>query len=251
MFVRTLLLALAATLVLTAGARADDKNKPPPNHKPPPAPPKETPEQKKAIEMAKEAERRRQHAIELAKEAQRRQQHAVDEMNAKLAEAIKQQNKQLQAALFEASLPDLNRKVRQFARDHQGKQVGNGECWTLAADALSAAGARRPGFKGIGVFDFGHKLGPGESPLPGDIIQLTHTKFEHKSTEHHGNKTVTKTHWVTVGNHHTAIVDKVDGKTITYLNQNHNGDKTVGATTINLDERKEGSVEFFRPVPPK
>ena len=50
-----------------------------------------------------------------------------------------------------------------------------------------------------------------------------------------------------MGNHHTAIVAKVKGKTITYLNQNHNGIKTVGATTINLDERKGGTIEFFRP----
>src|SRR5262245_52686265 len=39
----------------------------------------------------------------------------------------------------------LNAKVLQFAQGQMGKQVGNGECWTLAHDALAAAGAKRPG----------------------------------------------------------------------------------------------------------
>src|SRR5688500_5912979 len=33
-------------------------------------------------------------------------------------------------------VPDVNLKVLAFAREHVGQQVGNGECWTLAADAL-------------------------------------------------------------------------------------------------------------------
>ncbi len=147
--------------------------------------------------------------------------------------------------------PDLNLKVLKFALDHRGKQVGNGECWTLAAEALTSAGAARPGFKGVGVFDFGRKLGAGEKPFPGDVVHFDHAKFVHKSVTKTGNKTKTKTSTVSMGGHHTAIVAKVQGKTITYLSQNRNGDKTVGTTTINLDDRKEGTVAFFRPRPAK
>jgi hypothetical protein len=258
MFLRTmprtrLLLAVVASLVLVAGGRADDKHKPPP---PPPAPkqppaPPETPERKLAIELMKQKALQQKLAAELMKKAIAQQNQALNELNARINEANARTAEALKEAAFEASLPELNRKVLQFARDHQGKQVGNGECWTLAAEALTSAGAQRPGYKGVGVFDFGRKLSPGESPLPGDILMFWHTKFEHKSTEHIGNKTKTKTSWVTVGNHHTAIVAKVQGKTITYFNQNHNGIKTVGATTINLDDRKEGTIEYFRPSPAK
>ena len=81
-------------------------------------------------------------------------------------------------------LPDLNQKVLKFAEDHMGQQVGNGECWTLAAEALSSAGAARPGAKGVGVYDFGHKLEAGEGLLPGDVVQFEKAKFNFPALAH-------------------------------------------------------------------
>jgi len=138
----------------------------------------------------------------------------------------------------ERELPELNRKVLKFAEDHLGQQVGNGECWTLAADALTHAGAQRPGAGGVGVLDFGRRLGPGEAILPGDVVQFEKARFVHKT------RTGTSTHTMP---HHTAIISGVKGKTITLLHQNHGGKKTVATASINLDERTEGTVEFFRP----
>jgi len=60
-----------------------------------------------------------------------------------------------------SQVPATNIKVVKFAESHKGKQVGNGECWTLAAEALAAAGAPRPGADGVDVFDFGRKLTEG------------------------------------------------------------------------------------------
>src|SRR5262249_17997601 len=78
-------------------------------------------------------------------------------------------------------LPELNRKVLKFAEDHKGEQVGNGECWTLAAEALSSAGAQRPGANGVPVYIFGRKLDSEEAILPGDVVQFEKAKFVHKS----------------------------------------------------------------------
>ena len=36
----------------------------------------------------------------------------------------------------------INQKIYIWARSHIGKQVGNGQCWTLADRALRQAGAR-------------------------------------------------------------------------------------------------------------
>jgi|SRR6185369_12435649 len=144
------------------------------------------------------------------------------------------------AQVKEPALPDLNRKVLKFAEDHLGKQVGNGECWTLAAEALAEAGAPRPGAMGVAVNDFGRKLGAREKILPGDVVQFEKAKFVHRTRT--GTSTQTMSH-------HTAIVAKVQGKTIALLHQNHGGKRTVGTGSINLDERTEGTVEFFRPRP--
>ena len=41
-------------------------------------------------------------------------------------------------------LPAVNEQVLKFAEASLGKQVGNGECWTLADQALASAKAKRP-----------------------------------------------------------------------------------------------------------
>ncbi|HET9954420.1 MAG TPA: hypothetical protein VFQ61_07945 [Polyangiaceae bacterium] len=36
----------------------------------------------------------------------------------------------------------VNQKIQAFASSRVGQQVGDGECWTLAEQALAAAGAK-------------------------------------------------------------------------------------------------------------
>jgi hypothetical protein len=139
----------------------------------------------------------------------------------------------------EPALPELNRKVLKFTEDQQGKTVGNGECWTLAAEALASAGARRPGVNGVGPLDFGRKLEPRETILPGDVVQFEKAKFVHKTEKAESSAVLP---------HHTAVVAKVDGKTVTLLHQNFGGKRFVHSTVINLDERTEGTADFFRPL---
>jgi len=111
-------------------------------------------------------------------------------------------------------VPPLNAKVLEYCVSQKGKQVGNGECWTLADEALGAAGAHRPGRDGYALYVYGRALQADEQILPGDIVQFNDAKFV-KITE-------TKESFVSM-KLHTGIVAKVDGTRIEMLNQNIRG----------------------------
>jgi hypothetical protein len=127
-------------------------------------------------------------------------------------------------------VPVLNRKVLEFAVARKGKQVGNGECWTLVADALADAGARRDG-----TFGFGRELGPRDPIFPGDLIQFEKASFKGRHTANMP--------------HHSAIVHEVKGTTaLELIHQNYgSAGKTVSLTVIDLLEKKEGTLRIFRP----
>ena len=132
-----------------------------------------------------------------------------------------------------ASTPDLNRRVLKFAADHQGQQVGNGECWTLAAEALKAAGTK-PAVESV----FGRKLDKRDAIFPGDILQIEKARFERPG------------HYDTMP-HHTAIIYEVRGPTaFTLIHQNFGAaGKTVSLLPIDTRELKEGAIQAFRPLP--
>jgi hypothetical protein len=140
-------------------------------------------------------------------------------------------------AADEKNLPALNDKVVKFAEASVGKQVGNGECWTLADEALADAGARRPGRDGWGVYVFGRELKTDEAVLPGDIVQFSEARFESK-----GGK-------VAEIPQHTAVVTKRDGTKLSILHQNWNKSTKVSKLDLDLAELKKGTVTFFRPEP--
>jgi hypothetical protein len=132
-------------------------------------------------------------------------------------------------------VPLLNQQVLAFARQHLGKRVGNGECWTLAADAITAAGGERP--RG---YVHGRELRPGETVLPGDIMQFNSVRLENRKG------------WRTMGHpHHTAVIQSASGsKTYSLLHQNFGGGeegKKVQSITINLGELTSGTVTIYRP----
>jgi hypothetical protein len=133
------------------------------------------------------------------------------------------------------AVPLLNQQVLAFARQNLGRKVGNGECWTLAADAITAAGGERPR-----DYVHGRELRPGETVLPGDIMQFESVRLESRKG------------WRTLGSpHHTAVVQSVSGpKTYSVLHQNFGGGeegKKVQAITINLAELTSGTVKIYRP----
>ncbi|MFP6764308.1 MAG: hypothetical protein VB858_11840, partial [Planctomycetaceae bacterium] len=81
------------------------------------------------------------------------------------------------------------RNVLRFASSQIGKQVGNGQCWTLAAEALKAAGARP-----AQGYTYGDEI-PLQDIQPGDILQFTRARFDEPG------------YWAVMGApNHTAVV---------------------------------------------
>lgn len=126
----------------------------------------------------------------------------------------------------------INEKVLAFAQSKLGQQVGDGECGTLAAFALSAAGAKpAEGY----VWGYGTHS---SHARPGDIIQFTSAKFE------------SPTSWILLGApNHTAIVESVRRNRITLLHQNISGNKTVVRQNIILSQKTQGTFKVYRPKP--
>ncbi len=134
-------------------------------------------------------------------------------------------------------LPELNAKVLQFAIEHLGQQVGNGECATLAVDGLLKAGAKPAGF-----YVFGRELGKNEAWLPGDIIQFTSCRF----VERISNRTIT---WNVGSPRHTAIIYILSNGLVQVLHQHVNGDRHVQTQTLNFSAMVSGKIQVYRPLP--
>jgi len=133
-------------------------------------------------------------------------------------------------------------KIVSFARRSMAKRVGNGECWTLADEALKYAGARRPHEFGEGIYVFGRRLLEDELVKPGDIVQMYSARFVHKTGPRSWS-------YAETGEKHTAIVASVDGDTITVYHQNWSGHRTVSQWSFRPSEKTAGTVEFYRPEP--
>lgn len=167
-----------------------------------------------------------------------------------------------QKAKAKAESFPVNERVVEFARKKLGEQVGNGECWTLANNALLAAGGKSsPAYKdfpamgdyvwGVPVLAVAAKDGqPVEEKLPtkwkvapGDVVQFRDAKFA-------GARPGGGTYALTAPQY-TAVVDAVgpDGLTLGVLHQNWAGTRTVRQETFRLRDLKEGWVKVYRPLP--
>lgn len=146
-----------------------------------------------------------------------------------------------------------NEKVVAFVKSQLGKQVGDGECWALANEAVKSAGAKSSfHFKDApnrgdyvwGDLAFGldakGETGALKDVKPGDVVQFRDAKFSGKQ----GNGTYTMT-----ASHHTAIVLKADtaARRITVLHQNWNGKRTVAEATLVLGDLKAGWIKVYHP----
>lgn len=134
-------------------------------------------------------------------------------------------------------LPELNVRIVNYAISNLGKEVGNGECWTLAAEAMDAAGAMP-----AEAISFGRELKKKETWLPGDIIQFKACRFEVHfangySVEEMGYP------------NHTAIIYSTDGSRITLIHQNYRMIKRVQVSTIDMNTLTDGTYKVFRAEP--
>ncbi len=135
------------------------------------------------------------------------------------------------------ALAALDQRIVNFVRDHEGKKVGRGECWDLAAEALNYAGA-----KWNGLYDFGTLVDwKRDEVLPGDIVQFENVEIEHRegnaiSRERYGQ--------------HTAIVMVVHGRgdyEVAQQNMQPMG-KKVGLGALRMADVRAGKLTFYRPV---
>lgn len=135
----------------------------------------------------------------------------------------------------QTDLPVLNKKVIVYVQSVIGKQVGTGECWDLAHEALNFAGARWDG-----AYGFGKRLTYGKEKLfPGDIVQFTGVMMENKV----GNSVL---RWKMPK--HTAVVYEVRSEMeIILAEQNFNNIRRVMLNSYNLNDVKKGELSFYRP----
>ncbi len=131
-----------------------------------------------------------------------------------------------------AAATEIGQRILQFGTSHLGQQVGNGECWTLAADAMKAAGAQPPD-----GYTFGDEI-PLRSIRPGDILQFTTARFDEPG------------YYAVMGApNHTAIVYSAAGDRVFMLHQNFNGKRTVSTFDFNLASLSSGRIQAYRPRP--
>jgi hypothetical protein len=155
----------------------------------------------------------------------------------------------------------LGERIVEFCRENEGKQVGAGNCYALAAKALSAAGAKprflNQDYPGKEDYVWGElvmyqeatetglkRTGAGKDLQPGDVIQFRDTKWEGKKPNGKGKYSMTM-------DHHTAIVAGVenDGNLVKTYHQNFGGKKVVMEGSLTLDDLKAGWIRVYRPIP--
>lgn len=144
--------------------------------------------------------------------------------------------------------------VASWAEAMMNKQVGDGECWTLAKEAIDQSShgyALSPQSYTHGALVY-HATGGAPAPIAyndsirrGDILQFTNGRFETRNAQG------VVTGFSTVGMpNHTSVVTSVsaNNRVVEIVQQNVSGVKKVQKGSHNLDEMTQGDLKIFRPV---
>jgi len=130
----------------------------------------------------------------------------------------------------------VNARIVGFVNSKQGKKVGHGECWDLAAEALTTAGATWDG-----RYTWGLAIDPlKDSVLPGDVVQFENVIFEWEEGNSVNREAM---------GHHTAVIVEVKAPgvfVIAHQNFGPNGRK-VGTSDLVLARKKKGKLTVYRP----
>jgi hypothetical protein len=145
----------------------------------------------------------------------------------------------------------VNEKIVEFARSKLGERVGDGECTTLAVEALRYAGAAHPRPRS-GVW--GDELGSLRDARPGDVLQFEGAVFVRRRIREDGAVITQTVSFL----HHTAIVARVRKRgprpvlVVLHQNAHFEGEgsdaRVVQEWTIDLAEKRRGTVRAYRPV---
>ncbi|MGE3819762.1 MAG: CHAP domain-containing protein [Isosphaeraceae bacterium] len=143
----------------------------------------------------------------------------------------------LVAAGPEGSPPPLNKAVLEYARSRLGETVGDGQCTSLAVEALGQAGARRFPFAESGDYVWGRPVESFAEALPGDVLQFRDAVFVGTVTLSGGRTMTYRQNYP----HHTAIVAEVreGGRLVTVLHQNV---ADAGVKPSEIQTVREGTI---------
>jgi hypothetical protein len=168
----------------------------------------------------------------------------------------------------------LGARIVAYARQQTGRQVGDGECYDLADQALLSSGARSASsFDDVtpgGDYMWGKPVAL-QYVRPGDILQFrdfsVRTSVMTRESMPGGGSYATQSSMVDQRPHHTAIVESNDGRTLVVLEQNvpplgrvvqrnripiasmtYDGDASgqargMATTTVRVD----GTIKAYRP----
>lgn len=136
-----------------------------------------------------------------------------------------------------SEIPPLNQKIIAFVDAHLGKQIGDGQCWALAAQALDEVRANWDH-----EYRFGKEIdAQHENIYPGDIIQFQNVTIKYRTNEGLVLERYPQ---------HTAIIYKrKDEGVYVIANQNVNNNLTLQLTELHLDGIIKGNYKIYRPQP--
>jgi hypothetical protein len=150
-----------------------------------------------------------------------------------------------------------------FANQKMGTRHGDGQCFTLADDALKKAGAKSAADFGKVTDDADYVWGTAVKlgdVKPGDLIQFRNYVYECKIRTDNPDGTWSESEDKKGRPHHTAIVEQVNGDgSLVVLEQNAPKGSAVARNTLffksgttESDNTKttikvQGSVQFYRP----
>lgn len=139
----------------------------------------------------------------------------------------------------------LSDRVLAFARQRIGQVHGDGECFTLADDALRNAGAKSAADFGQVGPDLDYVWGPAVTRAtlqPGDIIQMRDYRAEITTNTDHPDGSSESDSKSEDRPHHTAIVESVGaGGTVTVLEQNFPDGSAVTRNVLHLTDATSSS----------
>lgn len=158
----------------------------------------------------------------------------LDKLSAEDRAWVEKQTKQREADAAAAKRAiEVPAKIVAYCKSQVGKQVGNGECWTLADECFKSCGFKRPGNH---LREWGRKLDLSrDTPQPGDIAEYRSAKFSTDGMS---------------GPEHTAVVTGLAKKkgVLIIAEQNWGGVKKVHETELNPAALVSGELMFYRPL---
>ena len=158
----------------------------------------------------------------------------LDKLSAADRTWVEEQRKKREAEAAAAKRAiEVPAKIVAYCKGQVGKQVGNGECWTLADECFKSCGLKRPGSD---MRAWGRKLDLSkEKPQPGDIAEYRSAKFSNGSMS---------------GPEHTAVVTGLAKKkgVLIIAEQNWGGVKKVHETELDPAGLVSGELMFYRPL---